>query len=285
MRHLLLLFLSASALPGRAQYDAFSYRYTYTFVEDSNALVPLQGKYTVEYLARGQWWSYMPPHTPVDYPGERKVLKPLFEVNGSPVMVVETGYPLVTTDHKLRVVRGADTLIVDIRTYSDVEQRMRERTAKLGKRPRPPVLFPFRKGWFNEGELSSDPITIANTVRFDALWMSHRTEVLAAFDTARYAFDLEMDALRTGALERWIMRDPNYVRHLVHFPASGPGTHFELYRQDSTGVASTTMSLRVDMPADGGTGQWVDITDLRSGKYSTYLKWGEHESVFYLIIG
>ena len=110
-------------------------------------------------------------------------------------------------------------------------------------------------------------------------------EVLALYDTARYEFPLETDGLRIGPLEIPIMRDPNYAKHLLHFPASGPGVYFELYRQDSLGVDEPAMSLRVEMPADGETGKWVDVTDMRYGKYTTYLKWGKVESVFYLIFG
>jgi hypothetical protein len=285
MRHLLFMHLVACAVHASAQYDQFSHRYNYAFVEDSSALVPLRGSYLVDLIARGQHWSYVDPRTPVDHPGERRTLKPVIKVNGEPVMVVELEKNYQTPDNKLRVVRGADTMIVDLMTFGNVEERMLKRTAALGVPPRPPFLLPFRKGWYTDGELILEPHTVFITERFDALWALHSNEVLALYDTARYEFDLMTNGLEIGPIERTIMRDPNYERHLLQFPASGPGVYFELYRQDSVGVASTTMSLRVEMPADGETGQWVDITDLPYGKYSTYLKWKDQQSLFDLILG
>ncbi|MEO8591464.1 MAG: hypothetical protein ABI432_18935 [Flavobacteriales bacterium] len=285
MRILFLVLVGALACHAGAQYDRFSFRYNYAFIEDSSALLPLQGTYRVEYLARGQWWSYMDPRTPVNYPGQPRVLKPLITVKSAPVMVVELGMDYRATDRKLRVVRGADTMIVDIGAYSDLEERMLARTAIVGVPPRPPVLLPFRKGWYDVADLIKEPGTEANTKRFDRLWKEQRTEVLAHYDTARYEFSLETDGLRIGPLEIPIMRDPNYARHLLHFPASGPGTHFELYRQDSLGVTEARLMLLVEMPPGGETGTWVDVTDLPHGKYTAFLKWGEVQSIFYLIFG
>ncbi|HRH38237.1 MAG TPA: hypothetical protein PK760_07825, partial [Flavobacteriales bacterium] len=153
-----------------AQYDVFSYRYNYAFIEDGSVLLPLQGDYAVEYLARGQWWSYMPPRTPVNHPGQRRTLKPLISVNGAPVMVVELERNYHRPDNKLRVVRGVDTMIVDLHTPGNLEERMLARTAKLGVPPRPPVLLPFRKGWFNDGDLIEEPNVVLNTARFDSLF-------------------------------------------------------------------------------------------------------------------
>ncbi|MBK8950318.1 MAG: hypothetical protein IPM68_16135 [Flavobacteriales bacterium] len=56
------------------------------------------------------------------------------------------GYP----DNKLIVVRGADTMIVDLNHDGRLETRMLDRTAELSAPPRPPVLLPFRKGWFTD---------------------------------------------------------------------------------------------------------------------------------------
>jgi len=284
MRTLILSSLFAMAIGAYGQYNEFTGCYSYAFIADSSALVPLQGRYSVEYLARGQWWSYTDPSTPVNYPGMRMVLKSLISENGIPFMAVEVEKDHNTTDNKLRVVRGLDTLIVDLNGNGQLEERRLARTALVGIPPRPPVLLPCRKGWFDTG-LVEEPINAHLTERFDALWKSHRTEVLALYDTARYEFSLETDGLRVGPLEIPIMRDPNYAKHLLHFPASGPGVYFELYRQDSLGVDEPAMSLRVEMPTDGETRKWVDVTDLRYGKYTTYLKWGKVESVFYLIFG
>mgnify|MGYP000847684401 CR=1 FL=1 len=281
MRPLLSAALFAFASLAYAQSDELAYRFNYAFIEDGPALAPLKGDYSVEYLGRGQWWFYTPPRLPVNYAGQRKALKALFAIGGRPLMLVEMPRDYEHPDQKLRVVRGLDTMIVDIQTYGQQEDRMRKRTAVLGQRPRPPVLLPFRKGWFTEEELAADRATLANTERFDALWQEHRKEVLALLDTTRYSFSLMMDDHRTEPTSIVIQRDANYAHHLLEFPASGPGAHFELYLQDSTGKASDTVTFRADMPADGETTKWVDITALPYGKYTAYLKWEGNESLFY----
>ncbi|MBK9289465.1 MAG: hypothetical protein IPN38_17765 [Flavobacteriales bacterium] len=71
-----------------------------------------------------------------------------------------------------------------------MEQHLLDRMAKLGAPPRPPVLLPFRKGWFTNIDLVQEAQTIANTEQFDALWAARRNEVLALYDTARHSFSL-----------------------------------------------------------------------------------------------
>ena len=285
MRHFLITLLLTSCAHVGAQYDRFSFRFKFAFIEDGPTLAPLKGAYRVEYIGRGRYWSYEDPRWPVHLPGQPRSLIPCINVNGAPLMVVEMrgifGYP----DNKLIAIRGSDTMIVDLNLDGRMETRMLERTAKLGVPPRPPVLLPFRKGWFTNIDLVLEPNTMALTERFDALWAERHTEVLALYDTARHAFTLESDGLRTGPLSINIDRDPNYVHHLLEFPASGPGTRFELYLQDSTGVASEAMTLRVDMPPDGETSKWVDITELPYGRYTAYLRWGDQESLFHLTFG
>lgn len=285
MRPLLSIILAIGFLHGAAQYDRFSYRTNYAFIEDGPALTPLKGSYRVEYIGRGQYWTVSDPRWPIHHPGQPRSFTPCITVNGAPLMVIEMGPLFGFPDNKLRVVRGADTMIVDLDQDGRLETLMLERTAKLGVPPRPPVLLPFRKGWFSNIDLVLEPNTTALTERFDALWAEQRTEVLALYDTARLSFTLEMDGLRTGPVSIVIDRDPNYVHHLLQFPASGPGSRFELYLQDSTGVPSDTMTLRVDMPADGETSKWVDVTDLPGGRYTGYLRWGDVESLFLLIFG
>ena len=279
---LVALFLLTDGATG--QIDRFTSRYNYAFLEDSTALIPLKGMYTVEYLTRGQWWSYTDPRTPVHHPGKRMELKPLIHVHGAPIMAVEVGLDHNTTDNKLRLVRGADTMIVDLAGNVTIEDRMLARTARVGVPPRPPVFLPFRKGWFDLA-LLNEPVNEELTEAFDALWRAQRAEVMALYDTAHYEFSLIMDFSHIGPLVIPIMRDPNYTTHMVLFPASGPGTYFELYRQDSLGIDAPAVSFRVDMPADGEYGQWVDVTDLQYGKYSTYLKWKDQHSLFYLVFG
>lgn len=285
MRALAILLLHLVLGPVHAQFNEFSFRFNFAFIEDGPTLAPLKGPYRVEYIGRGQYWSYEDPRWPVHFPGQPCALTPCIKVNGAPLMVVEMrgifGYP----DNKLIAIRGSDTMIVDLNLDGRMETRMLERTAKLGAPPRPPVLLPFRKGWYTNIDLVLEPNMIALTERFDALWAEQRTEVLALYDTARHSFTLESDGLRTGPLSITIDRDPNYVHHLLDFPGSGPGTRFELYLQDSTGVTSEAVTLRVDMPPDGETSTWVDITELPYGRYTTYLRWGEQESLFYLTFG
>ncbi|MBK6342912.1 MAG: hypothetical protein IPF41_10070 [Flavobacteriales bacterium] len=268
-----------------AQYDRFSFRHNYAFIEDGPALTPLKGTYRVEYIGRGQYWTVTDPRWTVHHPGQPRSLTPCIKVNGAPLMVVEMdrifGYP----DNKLIVLRATDTMIVDLNEDGRLETLMLERTAKLGVPPRPPVLLPFRKGWFSNIDLVLEPNTMALTERFDALWAEQGAEVLALYDTARHTFTLKTDGFRTGLPWADVDRDPNYARHLLEFPASGPGAHFELYLQDSTSVPSKAMSLRVDLPPDGETSTWVDVTDMPYGRYTAYLKWGKEESLFYLSFG
>jgi hypothetical protein len=285
MRHLLAVLLIAAVSHAGAQFDRLSFRLNYAFIEDDPTLTPLKGDYRVEYIGRGQYWTVTDPRWTVHHPGQPRKLTPCIKVNGAPLMVVEMPRVLGYPDNKLIVIRGSDTMIVDLNLDGRMETLMLERTAKMGVPPRPPVLLPFRKGWFTNIDLVLEPNTMALTERFDALWAERRTEVLALYDTARHSFTLESDGLRTGPLSITIDRDPNYAHHQLEFPASGPGTRFELYLQDSTGVTSEAMSLRVEMPADGETNEWVDVSDLPYGRYTAYLRWGEQESLFYLTFG
>lgn len=285
MRHLLTALLLTIGAQAGAQFDRSSFRYNYAFIEDGPELTPLKGDYRVEFIGRGQYWTVTDPRWPVNFPGQPRSVIPCIKVNGEPIRVVEMDRLLGYPDNKLIVIRGADTMIVDLNLDGRMETLMLERTAKLGVPPRPPVLLPFRKGWFTNVDLVQEPSIMALTERFDALWAEQRSGVLAVYDTARHSFTLEMDGLRTGPLSINIDRDPNYVHHLLEFPASGPGARFELYLQDSTGVTSGAMSLRVDMPVDGVTSKWVDITELPYGRYSAYLRWGAHESLFSLTFG
>ena len=268
-----------------AQYDRFSFRHNYAFIEDGPALTPLKGTYRVEYIGRGQYWTVTDPRWTVHHPGQPRSLTPCIKVNGAPLMVVEMDRIFGSPDNKLIVLRGTDTMIVDLNQDGHLETLMLERTAKLGVPPRPPVLLPFRKGWFTNIDLVLEPNTMALTERFDALWAEQGAEVLALYDTARHTFTLKTDGFRTDLPWADVDRDPNYARHLLEFPASGPGAHFELYLQDSTSVPSKAMSLRVDLPPDGETSTWVDVTDMPYGRYTAYLKWGKEESLFYLSFG
>lgn len=285
MRPLLSFLLAMASLHGTAQFDKFSFRHNYAFIEDGPTLTPLKGTYRVEYIGRGQYWTVTDPRWTVHHPGQPRSLTPCIHVNGVPLMVVEMrgifGYP----DNKLVVIRGSDTMIVDLNLDGRMETRMLERTAKLGVPPRPPVLLPFRKGWFTNIDLVLEPNMIALTERFDLLWSAEGEELRGLYHTKHHSFTLETYGLRTGPVSILIDRDPNYAHHLLEFPASGPGTRFELYLQDSTGVHSTEPTLRVDMPADGETSKWVDVTDLPYGRYTAYLRWGDVESLFLLTFG
>ena len=285
MRPLLSIILATGFLHGAAQFDKFSFRHNYTFIEDSPTLTPLKGTYRVEYIGRGQYWSYEDPRWPVLLPGQPRNLTPCIKVNGAPLMVVEMGGIFGYPDNKLIVIRVSDTMIVDLNLDGRMETLMLERTAKLGVPPRPPVLLPFRKGWFTNIDLVLEPNTMALTERFDALWSAEGEELRGLYHTKHHSFTLETDGLRTGPVSIVIDRDPNYAHHQLEFPASGPGTRFELYLQDSTGVPSEAVTLRVDMPADGETGTWVDVTALPGGRYTAYLRWGDVESLFLLTFG
>jgi hypothetical protein len=282
MRPLLSIILAIGFLHGAAQFDKFSSRHNYAFIEDSPTLTPLKGDYRVEYIGRGQYWTVTDPRWTVHHPGQPRSLTPCIKVNGAPLMVVELDRMLDFPDNKLIAIRGTDTMIVDLNHDGRMETLMLERTAKLGVPPRPPVLLPFRKGWFTNIDLVLEPKTMALTDRFDLLWSAEGEELRGLYHTKHHSFTLETDGLRTGPVSIVIDRDPNYAHHQLEFPASGPGTRFELYLQDSTGVASETITLRVDMPPDGETSKWVDITELPYGRYTAYLRRGDVESQFLL---
>jgi hypothetical protein len=95
MRHLLTaLFLTICAHAG-AQFDRFSFRHNYAFIEDGPTLTPLKGTYRVEYIGRGQYWTVTDPRWTVHHPGQPRSLTPCIKVNGAPLMVVEMGILLL----------------------------------------------------------------------------------------------------------------------------------------------------------------------------------------------
>jgi hypothetical protein len=83
------------------------------------------------------------------------------------------------------------------------------------------------------------------------LWRTERRTVLALYDTIRYTFSLLIDDRRVGPLAIPIERDPNYRTQLLQFPASGPGTTFELTRQDAFGKPDTASTWQVEMDPGG----------------------------------
>jgi hypothetical protein len=163
MRHLLAVLLLAHGLHAGAQFDRFSFRHNYAFIEDGPTLTPLKGTYHVEYIGRGQHWTVTDPRWTVHHPGQQRSLTPCIKLNGAPLMVVEMGGIFGYPDNKLIVIRGSDTMIVDLNLDGRMETRMLERTAKLGVPARPPVLLPFRNGWFTNIDLVLEPNVIALT--------------------------------------------------------------------------------------------------------------------------
>jgi hypothetical protein len=279
-----ILLLAIAVTVGGQPLSEYTGHYTFAFIEDSTELVPLRGNYSVEYLARGHWWSYTDPSLPVNYAGRPLALKPLIDVGGATLLAVEPGKDYTSTDQKLRVVRDADTLIVDLSGPSSLEALLQSRTAYLELPPRPPVLLPFRKGWFPVNHLVDDVNNIWLSREFDDLWRAERDTVLVLYDTLRYTFSLETDDHGTGPLEIQIDRDPNYLHHLLRFPASGPGVVYELTRQGESGVPDPSTTQEVTMDPTGETPRWVDITAMPPGKYTVRMRWEENESTFHLLV-
>ena len=114
MRTLSTLLIAFVHLHGAAQFDKFSFRHNYAFIEDGPTLTPLKGTYRVEYIGRGQYWTVTDPRWTVHHPGQSRSLTPCIKVNGAPLMVVEMGGIFGYPDNKLIVIRGADTMIVDL---------------------------------------------------------------------------------------------------------------------------------------------------------------------------
>ncbi|MBL7937769.1 MAG: hypothetical protein JNL43_00300 [Flavobacteriales bacterium] len=280
-------------LGGQAQRldpDQQPYWTRYTFVEDSDALVPLKGDYRVYYIQHGMWWNMMALHYPVIPRADEEVrLRPLFGM-GYPSLKATPARGKDHPDVKVVVVRGADTMVVELSVYyrargGEVEERCR--TMDCARRP--PVVIPFRRGRYlptgtefgkeyyasDDAEDNLDARTVSLTKQFDALWKKAMKEELVVpqlnTDTCRQEIPVPADLDLPGTFrDVWVMRSSYCGKHYVHFPLWGTRTEYMItfnpYRPNEA-REPVTLDTRTLEDVD----YWLDISDWPVGDHPVRL--------------
>ncbi len=244
MRHLLLLLLLVDRAPAPAQRldpDQNPYWARYTLVEDSSVLIPLQGDYRVYYLQSGMWWNMTIPQYPIRHLPEVSMrLSPLFE-GGLPAFRATPARGLDHPDVRLVVVKGRDTMVVELSTYWALSsQTVDDRCARTDCRRRPPLILPFRPGRYigngapygPDGTANPDPRTTELTREFDELWKiamkEERVIKQLTTDTCEQVLSLPppLEPAKTPMRDVWVMRSPYCGTHHVHFPAVSVSTEY-----------------------------------------------------------
>jgi hypothetical protein len=159
--------------------DQNPYWTRYTIVEDSDQLTPLKGKYVVHFIQRGRYWTAADPEEPIlDLPEKSMPLQPVFGA-GYPTFQATPARGTEQPDAKLVVLRGLDTMIVEIMAYYPrMGSLVNERCKHLDCARRPPIVMPFRPGRYHpdghaygyDMNRGPDPRTVELTDQFDALW-------------------------------------------------------------------------------------------------------------------
>jgi hypothetical protein len=159
--------------------DQNPYWTRYTIVEDSDQLTPLKGKYVVHFIQRGRYWTATDPEEPIlDLPEKSMPLQPVFGA-GYPTFQATPARGTEQPDAKLVVLRGLDTMIVEIMAYYPrMGSLVNERCKHLDCAQRPPIVMPFRPGRYHpdghaygyDMNRGPDPRTVELTDQFDALW-------------------------------------------------------------------------------------------------------------------
>lgn len=305
MRPLLLLYLFLMCMAVHAQRfepDQNPYWTRYCFVEDSSALLPLQGDFHVYYLQNGQWWSYTPPGLPiVALPEKGMRSQPLFGA-GFPLFQATPARGIELPDVKVVVLRGVDTMIVELsRYYEGMGELVNERCKQLDCTRRPPIVLPFRAGRYLPNGLSFahqslftpeankqiDARTAMLTEQFDALWqqamMEHRVIPQLNTDTCEQELHLPQGISRAEMPMRdaWLMRSAYCGTHLVHFPAWGHGTAYTItfipYLPD---VKKDPMKIHPH--GRDGSRQPVDVTDRPAGDHPVEMIGADSSATFTL---
>lgn len=288
MRNAIALFLLHSLCPVRAQRldpDQNPYWTRYTIVEDSSALVPLQGDYHVYYFQSGMSWSYMLPQYPIrDLPEQSMRLLPLLS-RDRPAFKATPARGMDYPEVRLVVVRGPDTMVVELSTYFyGVPHQVTDRCARTDCRRRPPVVLPFRPGRYigngapfgPDGAANGDPRTTELTVLFDSLWREAMKEdrVLPQLNTDTCRQELlvpaDLDLPETNYKDAWALRSPYCGTHFFHFPSWGTQTEyiitFNPYLQE---VKKDPVTIAFHGNEDPM--QWVDVTDWPVGDHTVRL--------------
>ncbi len=259
----------------------------YTFVEDSAELVPLTGGYQVYHLRRGMWWNYQAPSPVVGrLPEQGMRLLPLFGP-GYPAFLTTPARGNHLPEEKLVVIRDRDTMLVELTAYrSASELDVSARCERMQCTRRPPVVLPFRSGWYLPNGLpfgadrneSADIRTTALTTAFDRLWeqavkieriipqLNNDTCVQDLFIPAGPDRPETTDGPRYSDV--WLMRSPYCAMHMVRFPALGTSTaYFITFVPYLTEKSNAPVHFRSDAV--------VDVTDWPVGDHTMAVRWGD----------
>jgi len=269
--------------------DRQPYWTRYTFVEDSSVLVPLSGTYQVYYIQRGQWWS-MPLHSPfVSVEAEDELrMRPLFDAP-LPAFTATPARDKDAPDVKVVVVRGLDTMVVELSVYHTPMKEYERPAIRAGER-RPPVVIPFRKGRFlptgsrcdsdyyadEEGKSTIDARTVDLTKQFDALWKKamQKEAVIPQVNTDTCHQEVQVPAdlhlPETKYRDAWVLRSLYCGTHFVHFPLWGAKTAYTItfhpYQPDQRKEPITLASDALD-----DVNYWLDISDWPVGDHPVQL--------------
>lgn len=290
-----LLVLGSTLRAQRLDPDQNPYWSRYTFVEDSAALVPLKGDYRVYYIQSGMWWNMFPLNYPVvPSPKDEVRLQRVFGP-GYPALQATPARGRDLPDVKVVVVRGPDTMIVELSVYyayrgGEVEDRCKD----LDRTRRPPIVIPFRKGRYlangrafrteyilaNDPERLDDERTASLTTQFDALWAAAMKEDRVVpqlnTDTCRYELnvppDLDVpDTSATRNTDEWLMRSYYSGTHLVKFPAWGTQTAYIITGGPGSGADTSGHDAQLQFGMGEQDKQWLDMTQWPPGDYTVRL--------------
>jgi len=286
---LLALLITQDLIAQRPDPDQQPYWTRYTFVEDSTALVPLKGVYRVYYIQEGHWWNYMPTQYPVvPRPEDELRMRPLFDAP-LPAFTATPARGKDKPDVKVVVVRGLDTMVVELSVYYPAMPAYDRPTIRDGER-RPPVVLPFRKGRFlptgvrygkdyysaEEGSSTVDARTVELIEQFDALWMKAMKGELvipqlntdSCHQEVQVPADLQLPEMKYRDV--WVMRSPYCGMHFVHFPLWGNKTTYTItFHPFQSDQQKEPVTLDTDERDD--VNYWLDISDWPVGDHTVEL--------------
>jgi hypothetical protein len=278
--------------------DQNPYWTRYTFVEDSSALVPLKGDYRVYYIQSGMWWSYMVPEYPMrDLTATSMRLLPLF-AGDRPAFMATPARGLDYPQVRLVVVRGLDTMVVELTTYFyGMSSQVADRCERTDCRRRPPVVLPFRPGRYigngapfgPDGAANPDPRTTELTALFDALWRDamEADGVIPQLNTDTCHREVQVPAdlhlPETKYRDVWLLRSPYCGTHFVNFPLWGAKTAYTItfnpYQPDQSKEPVT-----LDTDARDDVNYWLDISDWPVGDHTVVLVGDGNSGTFTLML-
>lgn len=286
---ILALLITQDLCAQRPDPDQQPYWTRYTFVEDSSVLVPLAGAYKVYYVQAGQHWTYSPTQYPVvPQPEEMLRMRPLFSAP-LPVFTATPARDKDKPDVKVVVVRGVDTMVVELSVYYPPMKEYDRPTINAGER-RPPVVIPFRKGRFlptgirygkdyyttEEGQSTIDARTVDLIKQFDALWKKAMNEerVIPQLNTdtchQEVLVPADLQLPETKHRDVWLLRSLYCGTHLVHFPLWGNKTSYTITFHPYQ-IDEQREPVILDADERDDVNYWLDISDWPVGDHSVEL--------------